>query len=456
MFTIQEILTATQGQLIAGDPDGKVRGVSIDSRAIRAGELFIAIKGERLDGHAFISQVVKKGVRVFLVHKAVKVKGRRVTVIKVEDTTKALGHLARFHRLKFVIPVVAITGSAGKTTTKEMVAAVLKEKYRVLANEGTQNNHIGVPLTLLKLRSKHQAAVIEAGTNQPGDIPWLTKIACPTIAVLTNIGESHLEKLKTLSGVYREKIHLAKSIGTEGYVIFNNDDAHLKNIPNEKFPAHLVPFSVQTNGLYRAKNVRISASSGLTFTCDKKPFFLKTFSCDMAYNALAAIACGRILNVPVGDIQSALKDFRFDRGRQEIVEKKGLTIVNDTYNANPVSMRSAVATLDAFPARGRRILICADMLELGKNTRVLHQKVGECVAASRVDVLMTVGDQARWILETAHRYNPGLVVFGFSKPHELQDYLHVLCQKGDVVLVKGSRRMKMETVVEFLIKELRN
>lgn len=452
MFTVQEVLTATQGKLVAGDPCGRIRGISIDSRVIRSRDLFIAIKGERFDGHEFIAQVVNKGVRVLLVHKPVKVRNRRITVIEVEDTTKALGLLASYHRLKFEIPVIAITGSAGKTTTKEMIAAVLRKKYRVLANEGTQNNHIGVPLTLLKLRLRHQAAVIETGTNQPGDIPWLAKITSPTIAVLTNIGESHLEKLKTLSGVYREKIHLAKSIGIEGCVVFNNDDPYLKNIPNEKISGHCVPFSINSKGLYCAKDVKIRSFSGLTFSCDKKSFFLKTFSCDMAYNALAAIACGRILNVPVKDIQNALKDFRFDRGRQEIIEKKGLTIFNDTYNANPVSMRSAVATLDAYPARGRRILICADMLELGKNARVLHEKIGECVAASKVDVLMTVGDQARWILEVAHRHNPELAVFGFAKPHELQDYLQVLCQKGDVVLVKGSRRMNMETVVEFLSK----
>lgn len=456
MFTVNDILRATNGTLISGDLKGKVSGVSIDSRSIRKSDLFVAIKGERLDGHDFVKQVSRKGVRVFVVHQSVYVPDRRATVIKVDDTTKALGHLARFHRLKFDIPVVAITGSAGKTTTKEMIAAVLRKKYRVLANEGTQNNHIGVPLTLLKLGSQHQVAVIEAGTNQPGDIPWLAEITRPTMAVLTNIGESHLEKLKTLGGVYREKIHLAKVVDSGGYVIFNNDDVHLKKIPAEKFSARPVSYAVRAKGSYKAAGVKIKASAGLAFTCDKKPYFLKTFSGDMAYNALAAIACGRILNVPYKDIQNALKGFRFDRGRQELVDRKGLTVINDSYNANPVSMRSAVATLDAYPARGRRILICADMLELGRNSRILHQKVGECVAASKIDVLMTVGDQARCILESAHRCKPSMVVFGFSKAQELEDYLHVLCQKGDVVLVKGSRRMKMETVVEFLTKESRN
>lgn len=452
MLTVQQIIEATGGQLVMGCSNARVNGVSIDSRTVRKKDLFVAIKGERLDGHDFIGQVVRQGVRVLLVHKPVKVNLKNISVIRVKDTTRALGYLARYHRMRFDIPLVAITGSAGKTTTKEMIAAVLRKRYKVLANEGTQNNHIGVPLTLLKLRREHQAAVIETGTNQPGDIPWLAEIAHPTIAVMTNIGESHLEKLRTLGGVYREKIHLAKAVDKAGYVIVNNDDGYLRLVHQARLRARVVTFAVNSKADHRAKGLCIKPARGLFFYCHKKPFFLKTFSCDMAYNALAAIACGRILKVPVRDIQGALRDFRFAGGRQEIIEKKGLTVINDTYNANPVSMRSAIATLNDYPASGRRILICADMLELGKDSRILHQKVGECVAASNVDVLMTVGDQARWILETAHRLKPALVVFGFTKAPELEDYLQVLCQRGDAVLVKGSRRMKMEAAVEMLTK----
>lgn len=456
MFTIEDILNATNGRLLQGSRAGKVRHVCIDSRAIRRGDLFIAIKGEKFDGHDFVHKAVQQGIDIVLVHKAVQVKDQRVAVILVDDTTKALGHLARFHGLRFDIPVVAITGSAGKTTTKEMIAAVLKKKFKVLANEGTQNNHIGVPLTLLKLNRRHQAAVIEMGTNQPGDIHWLAQIACPTMAIMTNIGESHLEKLKTLAGVYQEKMSLAKAVPSDGHVIFNADDAYLKNVPQEKLAARVIAYSTQTKSLHRATNIKFKGALGLTFTVGKKSYFLKSFSVDMTYNALAAILCARILKVPTRDIQDALARFRFGLGRQEVLKEKGVVVINDSYNSNPVSMRSAVAMLDAYPAQGRRILICADMLELGTHSEVLHQKVGECVAGSKTDVVMSLGRQARLIVETAHRFNPQLVVFPFSNGEELEHYLSVLCRRGDVVLVKGSRRMNMEHVVHSLIKELRN
>lgn len=454
MFTVQEILKATQGKLLQGNPDAKVKGVSIDSRAIKPNELFIAIKGENFDGHDFVRKVIARGIKVVIVHHPVQIPNRKATVIRVNDTVKALGHLALFHRSRFDIPVIGITGSAGKTTTKEMIAAVLKTKLNVLSNVGTQNNHIGVPLTLFKFTKQHQAAVIEMGTNQPGDIPWLAKIARPTIAVLTNIGESHLEKLKSLGGVFREKLTLAKAIGSDGHIIYNADDGYLKTIPRQKCSARLVAYSVHERSALRATHLNIRRLEGLSFKSNKKMFFLKTFSVDMTYNALAAIACAKILKISDQNVSRTLKTFRFEKGRQEILLKRGVWIINDSYNANPVSMRSAVNALSAFPTDGRRIFICADMLELGRQSKRLHQEVGRCVAASNIDVLMTLGEQARWIMESAHRLKPRLVVLHFTRVEDAEHYLHVLCTKHDVVLVKGSRRMKMENVVEYLMKDL--
>jgi len=454
MFTIQEILNATQGKLVSGNPAAKVKGVSTDSRAIRPGEAFIAIIGDNFDGHTFVSKLTRQGVTTVIVSKPVKVKKKSVNVIRVKDTVKALGYIAQYHRLRFDIPVIGITGSAGKTTTKEMIAAVLKKQLNVLSNAGTLNNHMGVPLTLLKLTSQHQAAVIEMGTNQPGDIPWLAEIARPTIAVLTNIGESHLEKLKNLQGVYNEKATLAKVIGSGGSIVFNKDDRYLKALGGQPSKAASVSFSIKSPSANRAAGLAFK-NGFLTFKLRKKPFFLKTFSLDMAYNALAAIACARILKVGEAKIARALRDFRFEKGRQELLKAGGVDIINDTYNANPVSMRSAIKTLDIFPTSGRRILICADMLELGSKSEALHRQVGEGVASSKTDVLMTLGEQSRWIVETAQRLRPQLVVFNFSNVEDLNHYLPVLCRRGDVVLAKGSRRMKMEKVVEFLMAELR-
>ncbi len=451
MFTIREILKAIDGKLMQGSINAYVNGVAIDSRAIEPNELFIAIKGENFDGHDFVRKVVARGVRVVVVHRPVKVSNRKVAVIRVEDTVKALGYLALFHRSRFDIPVIGITGSAGKTTTKEMIAAVLKTRLNVLSNVGTQNNHIGVPLTLLRLKKQHQAAVIEMGTNQPGDIPWLAKVARPTMAVLTNIGESHLEKLKNLAGIFQEKLTLAKAIGHDGCIIYNADDQYLKTIPHQKLSARLIAYSLRERSSNRATNVNIRHSDGLSFKVNKKSFFLKTFSVDMTYNALAAIACANILKISDKNVSQALKTFRFEKGRQEIFKKRGVWIINDSYNANPVSMRSAINALDAFPTDKRRIFICADMLELGRQSQRLHQEVGERVASSKIDVLMTLGDGARLIMRRAQCLRPQLVVLHFSHVEDLQHYVHVLCRENDVVLVKGSRRMKMENVVEFLM-----
>jgi UDP-N-acetylmuramoyl-tripeptide--D-alanyl-D-alanine ligase len=455
MFTIQEILNATQGTLIQGDPAARVKGVSTDSRAIRPHDAFIAIRGENFDGHDFVAKLSTQGVKTVIVSRPVKVKSKSTNVIRVKDTVRAFGHLALYHRLRFNIPVIGITGSAGKTTTKDMITAVLKTRYNVLFNVGTHNNHMGVPATLLKLTPQHEAAVIEMGTNQPGDIPWLAEITRPTIAVLTNIGESHLEKLKNLDGVFQEKMTLAKAVGPGGWIVYNKDDRYLKKIGRAKWAAGLAAYSLKENSHNRALKVALDRRGFLSFKLQKKVFFLKTFSTDMTYNALAAVSCARILKVSMGKVQKALGHFRFEKGRQELLKAGGVDIINDTYNANPVSMRSAIKTLDDFPTSGHRILICADMLELGREAEGLHRQTGRAVADSKTEVLMTMGEQSRWIVEAAQRSRPELVVFNFSNVDDLNQYLRVLCHKGDVVLVKGSRRMKMEKVVEFLMAELR-
>ena len=454
MFTVSEILKATEGKLLQGNPGAEVKGVFIDSRNIEPNELFIAIKGENFDGHDFVSKVAERGIKVIVVHRTVKIENRDVAVIRVRDTVKALGALARFHRLRFDIPVVGLTGSAGKTTTKEMLAAVLKSKFHVLYNAGTQNNHIGVPLTLLKLTKQHDIAVIEMGTNQPGDISWLADVARPTIAVLTNIGESHLEKLKTLGGVFQEKWALAKAVPARGYVIYNKDDRYLKMIPQKKLAARAVAYSIVSLSACRATHVSIR-SAGLSFKIHKKTFFLKTFSTDMAYNALAAVACARIFKITDQNVYRAFKTFRFDKGRQEILKVNGNWIINDSYNANPVSMRNAIATLEAFPTEGRRILISADMLELGNRARVLHEEVGRRVGSSGIDILMTVGVNARWIARAALRTQPGFSAFHDRDVEALKHRLRNMPFENDVILVKGSRGMKMENVVEFLKENLK-
>ncbi len=452
MFTIKEIAEAAEGRLIQGEDTAIVKSVSIDSRLVEKGQLFIAVKGDIFDGHDFITDVIARGVRVVVVHRPVKIDNPNVSIIMVKDTTRALGHIARFHRLRFKIPIIALTGSAGKTTTKEMIAVVLSKKYRVLKNEGTENNHIGVPLTLLKLKSSHQMVVLECGTNQPGDIPWLSDVVRPNVAVFTNIGESHLEKLKTPKGVLKEKWTLTSWMGRQSTVIINADDTLLSSIVKVKKSFRIMTYSSKNPSRFQAKDIRVEDGHHLFFNIDRKTIELNTCGINNMYNALASYACGVLMGVPTHRIVSALKSFEFPKGRGQIVKLGRGWLINDSYNANPVSMRSAASTLQNFRTQGKRIMVAADMLELGIKAKELHGQIGKVIAQAGVDVLITVGALSRHMAAQARANNKNLEVFACADIDSAQKNLAKVFNNGDVVLVKGSRRMAMERVVEFLLR----
>ncbi len=451
MFTIDEILEAVNGKLIHGPVNVKVGAVSIDSRMIKKGELFIAVKGDVFDGHDFIDGVCAKGVRVLVVHQPVVVKDPKVSIILVKDTIKALGDIARFHRLRFKIPVIALTGSAGKTTTKEMIAAVLGRKYRILKNEGTQNNHIGVPLTLLKLKSLHEIVILECGTNQPGDIIWLADVARPNVGIFTNIGESHLAKLKSTNGVLQEKWHLTSFMGRQDMVLLNSDDALLSRQTHRKNIFKLKTYGIKSKAFRRASNIRIHGGRYLNFKVRGKRFELDSCGVNNVYNALAAVCCGELFKVPLQDIVQALRSFEFPQGRGQIVRLGQGWLINDTYNANPVSMRSALQTLQAIDTKKHKIFVAADMLELGGRSKALHKSLGEAIAIKGVDVLITVGQLARMMAVSAQRRNKNMQVFACTDVETAQKCLAKVFRNGDAVLIKGSRRMRMEQVAEFLL-----
>jgi len=451
MFTINEILEATKGTLVQGLAQVQAHSVCIDSRIVKKGELFVAIKGEVFDGHDFIDSVTAKGVRVLIVHRPIEVKNPKISVIRVEDTIRALGDIARFHRLRFKIPVIALTGSAGKTTAKEMIAAVLSRKYKVLKNEGTQNNHIGVPLTLLKLKAGHRIVVLECGTNQPGDIVWLADVARPSIAVFTNIGESHLEKLKTISGVLKEKWALTSFMGDQDTVIINADDAFLSQQTRKKNVFKIITYGMKAKADWKVSDTNIVSGRYLNFQTGGKMVELNSCGVSNVYNALAAFSCGVFFKVPPHDIVQALKSFEFPQGRGQIVRLGRGWLINDTYNANPVSMRLALQTLQAIETRSKRIFVAGDMLELGSQSRALHQAMGHAIEAAGVDVLITVGHLAELMAASPKRRDKKMQVFACRDVESAQKCLAKIFHNGDAVLIKGSRRMRMEQVTEFLL-----
>lgn len=454
MLTVQEIQKATHGVLLQGDGHTVVRGVSIDSRTLRRGDVFIAVQGKRLDGHKFLSQAVEKGASALVVSKRVSCPPS-IGLIRVQDTTKALGELAQVYRMRWRIPVIAVTGSAGKTTTKEMIAAVLGMRYKTLKNVKTENNQYGVPLTLFRLNQTHEAAVLELGTNQPGDIRWLTHIASPTAAVFTNIGESHLEKLRTPEGVFREKFQMVKGMPERSCVIWNQDDRYLKKMVSSKSGFRWMSYGLLESADYRARDIRLMDNRRLSFKVGAKTFTLATPAEHQIYNALAAIACGRLLKIRYDDIASALRKFSFQGGRQQMIKSGGVTIIDDTYNANPVSFRGAVKTLDGLKTKGRKIIIAADMLELGSKTKSLHRQIGRRIAQSGVDEVMTVGPRAQDLAEAVAQANPRIRVARYERVEDLHQDLNGFCRPGDIVLVKGSRGMRMERTVAYIQEHLR-
>jgi UDP-N-acetylmuramoyl-tripeptide--D-alanyl-D-alanine ligase len=452
MLTVAEILEAAGGELLQNGPCRPLRGVATDTRKVRAREVFIAIKGDNFDGHDFLQAAVDAGAAALVIGRKPRELPSNVPVIWVKDTIEALGAVARYHRLKFNIPVVAVTGSAGKTTTKEYIAAVLGRKFRVLFNKGTENNQIGVPMTLLRLNRRHQAAVIEAGTNHSGEIDRLGRIIVPSMAVFTNIGESHLAGLKDPEGVYQEKAALLRHLTAGGLVVVNRDDSRLRQILKKKVRGCVVSYGIEPGAdlcpvavTARGRGLEVDLGRAGRF-CLSAPVW------GNVYNALAAAACGRWLKVPCRDIVSALGSVKPVKGRHCFHAVHGVTVIDDTYNANPVSYHNAIRTLTLMRRpTGRLCLVAADMLELGDKSEALHAGIGRAAAKAGIDIVLTVGQCAREIGKGALKVNPSMTVKAYHRQEDILPDLAILLKKGDTVLVKGSRGMCMDRLVEDFV-----
>ncbi|MBF0387777.1 MAG: UDP-N-acetylmuramoyl-tripeptide--D-alanyl-D-alanine ligase [Candidatus Omnitrophica bacterium] len=451
MFTVKEVVKAVGGKLLRGALTLRLKGVSTDTRKVKRGKLFVAIKGDRFDGHLFTASASAAGAVAVLVSRADVECPLSVAVILVKDTVIALGHLALFHRLRFKCPVIAVTGSAGKTTTKEFIAEVLSCKYRVLYTKGTENNHIGVPMALLQLNKKHQAAVIEAGTNHFGEIAWLGSLIRPDMVVFTNIGESHLAGLESPEGVFREKVSLLQYCAKKGTVVVNKDDVHLRAILDMKLAQKVLSYGIEQAADLKAQTVR-AYRAGLEVVLDKgRSFRLATPVWGNVSNALAAAVCGQVLKVPFKDIAVALGRVKPAPGRQCFHVVCGVRVIDDTYNANPVSYYNAIRTLSLMSVKGKRVLVAADMLELGDRSEALHSAVGEAAARAGVDHIFTIGRFAGLIAERAREVAPAVQTRQFAKQEDIFVALGEILREGDCVLVKGSRGMHMDRLVEQML-----
>ncbi len=451
---VDTIAKIVKGQLTAGSGPECPEGISINTRTIKKGEIFIAVPGKRYDGHRFIYQAIEKGASALIVHKRIKKKSCKIPVVTVDNTVAALGHLAAYYRRQFQIPIIAVTGSAGKTSTKELIASVLSQKFNVLKNERSENNHFGVPLTLLKLTHKHHVAVLEVGTSQKGDISCLGQIIKPDMLVFTNIGASHLEGLGSIRGVFNEKKSLIKFLTKKGQMILNLDDMYLKKLVGQAPSVSKMTYAVQQKADFQAKNLNFDNNNRIQFKVNRELFTLPTPAYHQVYNALAAIAVGRHFGLTLSDINKGLKTSLHCSGRQKIQSIGGVTIIDDTYNSNPLSFRSSINSLNTIHAKGKKILVGGDMLELGELSEKWHRQIGKDILHSSIDVFIGFGRNARFIYDECCRDGDKVLAKSFVYLHYLHRFLAKIIQPGDIVLIKGSRGMHLERTVNFLEENL--
>jgi len=459
-LSIQWIAEALQGQIKRGNPETEYQGISTDSRSVKAGEIFLALKGDIFDGHNFIDEVITKGALGVIVQSGTFVAPDRqgLIVIEVNDTLYALGECAAQYRRRYNIPIVAVTGSNGKTTTKEMIASILSIKKRVLKNQGNLNNVIGLPLSLLKLSCDHDVGVFELGMNRKGEIARLTKIARPTVGIVTNVGPVHLEYLKTIDDVAEAKGELFKNLPSGATAIINRDDPIIEKL-SSKFSGKKITFGIRNHGDVTAKNIFAMGTDGIRFDLVIRektfPVFLPMVGEHNVMNALAAAGAVIALGEHPVIIPEGLKNFRNLSLRQQLIAlPEGITIINDTYNANPVSMKKALATFSVLKGASRGIVILGDMLELGRHANVHHWELGEEVAKTDVSFLLLMGEFSSQVREGAcHGGLPSPAIFIGKTHQELVVFLRNVLSHGDWILVKGSRRMAMEKVIEGLMHE---
>lgn len=451
-----ELSLREMADLLGATLQGKARGtkavrLTTDSRAVKRGQVFWALKGEKFDGHKFANEIFGMGGYAAVVDQEwLNQNGKPVNVyVPVKDTNAALLALGRAYAAKFRIPKIAVTGSNGKTTTKDMIVRVLSQAGSTLGTQGNYNNHVGVPLTLFELKKTHRYAVIEMGTNHLGEIQVLSECAQPTMAVVTNIGDSHLEHFSTRERIRDEKLTIAAGLHGNGTLVLNVDDPMLSGVKaNPRYK--LITFGID-RGQIRPDGLAFGPDGCATFRIGRTQFRLQVPGRHNVYNALAAIAVGIHHRVPKARIAEALAGFTASKNRLQVKRLAGLTVIDDCYNANPSSTKSALATLGSIRTQGRRIAVLGDMLELGGEGDRLHKEIGHYLVEMGVDELFTFGSLSRHINQGAR--DKGLPR---GRAHHFADF-DLLCEEllktvssGDAVLVKASRGMRLERVFEFL------
>ncbi|MDI6821724.1 MAG: UDP-N-acetylmuramoyl-tripeptide--D-alanyl-D-alanine ligase [Actinomycetota bacterium] len=462
-LTVSQILLATNGELLNGLPQRVINDISIDTRTLKPGDLFIPIKGDHYDGHQFLKCALEKGAFGFLTQKWDKALKNifgelkeETIVIRVEDGLKALKDLAQYLRGQLRVEVVGITGSTGKTCTKDMLANVLSQRMKVIWSERNYNNEIGVPLTILKAEQGTQILVVEMAMRGLGQIRELAEIAHPTIGLVTNVGKTHFEFLGSEELIAQAKSELVEAIPEDGIVFLNQDDFWTERLKSLSL-AQVLTFGLSELSNFRACDINVDSMGKPSFKIlsNRGDIWvnLPILGRHNVYNALATFAIASYLGLPLEDIKNGLETCTLSGMRMQLLTTpKGITILNDAYNANPTSMRAALIALGDIKSQSRKIAVLGDMLELGEITDVSHFELGKFVKEVGVNTLITVGERSKRIAEGALQSGmDSKEVISCDTSTEAARILNRMLEQGDIVLIKASRAMKLEEVADSLL-----
>ena len=441
-LTIKEILSITQGQLLCGDENKVIQSYSKDTRTIQKGDCYVGIKGENFDGNNYYKDAKEKYASACILDhfEGDTQEEEDFPIILVEDSIKAIQNIAKYVREHLNIKVVAVTGSAGKTSTKDSIASVLSRKYKVLKTPGNLNGQIGLPFNILSYQDE-EVLVLEMGMNEFGQIDTLSKIAKPDIAVITNVGTAHIGILGSRENILKAKLEILNGMSEQGVLIYNGDNDMLKKV--KEIPQKKITFGLEEENNYVARNITLK--NGMTSFEEGEDYYqIPVLGNVFVYNALAAIAVARELGLSTEEIQEGLKNLEMTKDRMQLIHTAKYIILNDTYNANQEAMKSAIDTLSTF--EGRRVAILGDMLELGDYEKEIHEEIGEYLNG-KVDYLITIGEISKHINMKYHQEN-----VHFPTKEEAIKELPTLLKEKDTILVKASHGLKLGEIVDFLQK----
>ena len=457
-LTVKNILDVTNGELIVGNKDCIVKSYSKDTRTIKMGDCYIGIKGETFDGSKFWEQALENGASTVIVQN-VDISPEKIkkwadkNIIKVKDTLEALYSIARYKRSLYDIPVIAITGSVGKTSTKDIVANVVSKKYKTLKTEGNNNNNIGLPFTILRMQDE-EAAVLEMGMNHFGEISLLASIAKPNICIITNIGTSHIGNLGSRENILKAKLEILEGNKKQAVIINNDNDLLHKWYEENKDNYNVKTYGLVENSDVMAKEINLKENSS-EFTCyiagKEERITVPVGGEHFVLNSLCAITVGEVLGIDAKEIKSGIEGFELTKKRMDVIElKNGVKIINDAYNASLESMTASLKVLSEF--KERKIAVLGDMFELGDFSEELHRKVGKEVVKNNVDILIACGENAKYIADAAKEKMSKENIYYLENKEEIKPLLEKIVKNNDVILFKASNGMGFYKIAERLVK----